>query len=280
MYNAMASSQDAGSKGSTRLHMGMADALNVMLYSSSCEDGSKGYAVWDLFRAEDSDKIRSFLRKRFWSRYGPLPAPATPAPVNGQPEAEGGKALTGKGALLTKRNIHARHDPIHGQQFYLDVELRKALCEEYGVKSYRVYQRPGDGVFIPAGCAYQVRCFRSQNFSSSRTYSPFTRSTKVANMADCINIAIDFVSPENIDRCEKLTKEFREENQSKAWKEDVLHLRTMMWFAWQSCSILEAGLDNENASASLATAGTTSRNSNVDCNEEGSGFSIEGGRSG
>lgn len=49
------------------------------------------------------------------------------------------------------------HDPIHGQQFYLDVDLRKALFEEYGVKSYRVYQRPGDGVFIPAGCAHQVR---------------------------------------------------------------------------------------------------------------------------
>jgi len=158
MYNAMASSQEAGSKGSTRLHMDMADALNVMLYASSCEDGSEGYAVWDLFRAEDSDKIRSFLRKRFG--YGALPAPATSAPVNGQPEAESGKAAAGKGAPPTKPNIHARHDPIHGQQFYLDVELRKALLEEYGVKSYRVYQKPGDGVFIPAGCAHQVRFFR------------------------------------------------------------------------------------------------------------------------
>ena len=48
------------------------------------------------------------------------------------------------------------HDPIHGQQFYLDVNLRRQLFDEYGVKSYRVYQRPGDGVFIPAGCAHQV----------------------------------------------------------------------------------------------------------------------------
>lgn len=165
MYNAMASSQEAGSKGSTRLHMDMADALNVMLYSSSCEDGSEGYAVWDLFRAEDSDKIRSFLRKRFG--YGPPPTPATPAPANGQPEAESGKAAAGKGAPPAKPNIHARHDPIHGQQFYLDVELRKALWEEYGVKSYRVYQRPGDGVFIPAGCAHQVRFFSFSPCSDS-----------------------------------------------------------------------------------------------------------------
>lgn len=64
-------------------------------------------------------------------------------------------------------------------------------------------------------------------------------------MADCIKIAIDFVSPENIDRCEKLTREFREQNQRKAWKEDVLQLRTMMWFAWQSCSQREAEIDDD-----------------------------------
>ena len=74
-------------------------------------------------------------------------------------------------------------------------------------------------------------------------------------MADCIKIAVDFVSPENIDRCEKLTKEFRKQNQSKVWKEDVLQLHTMMWFAWQSCSILEAGLDKEETSAAIAAAG-------------------------
>ena len=156
MYNALASSQEAGSKGSTRLHMDMADALNIMLHASSCEDGSEGYAAWDLFRAEDSNKIRLFLKKHFG--FGP-PPPGTPAPVNSQPEAEGSKASVGKGAPAVKPSIHVRHDPIHGQQFYLDVELRKALWEEYGVKSYRVYQRPGDGVFIPAGCAHQVRVF-------------------------------------------------------------------------------------------------------------------------
>jgi lysine-specific demethylase 3 len=54
-------------------------------------------------------------------------------------------------------------------------------------------------------------------------------------MSDCIKVAIDFVSPENIKRCEQLTSEFREQNQRKVWKEDVLQLRTMMWFAWLSC---------------------------------------------
>jgi lysine-specific demethylase 3 len=57
----------------------------------------------------------------------------------------------------------------------------------------------------------------------------------VRNLSDCIKVAIDFVSPENIERCERLTREFREVNQTRAWKEDVLQLRTMMWFAWLSC---------------------------------------------
>jgi len=143
MYNSLASSQEPGSKGSTRLHMDMADALNVMLYASKCEDGTEGYAVWDLFRAEDSDKLRGFLRRKF-----------------GQPQSGGGQglgAMGGGGGGGGGGGMPIAHDPIHGQQFYLDVELRKALYDECGVMSYRVYQRPGDGVFIPAGCAHQVR---------------------------------------------------------------------------------------------------------------------------
>ena len=59
-------------------------------------------------------------------------------------------------------------------------------------------------------------------------------------MSDSIKIAIDYVSPENISRCEKLTKEFREVNKSKVWKEDILQLKAMMWFAWQSCRYQES----------------------------------------
>ena len=148
MYNSLASSQELGSKGSTRLHMDMADALNVMLYASKCKDGTEGYAVWDLFRAEDSDALRGFLRKKF-----------------GQPKS-GGQGITGIGGGGSGGGVVIAHDPIHGQQFYLDVELRQALYDECGVMSYRVYQRPGDGVFIPAGCAHQV-CFSLVFFLSS-----------------------------------------------------------------------------------------------------------------
>ena len=118
MYNAWAANQNPGNKGSTRLHMDMADALNVMLHAEPCPDGTPGCAVWDIYRAEDSDKIRSFLRNRY--------------------------------------SLGANYDPIHGQQYYLDDLLRAQLFKESGVCSYRVYQRPGEAIFIPAGCAHQV----------------------------------------------------------------------------------------------------------------------------
>ena len=174
MYNAFASSDTPGSKGTTRLHMDMADAVNIMVHAERTPDGAPGCAAWDIFRAEDSGLLRAFFKKNFKGQY--------------------------------------HNDPIHAQQFYLDPNLRAQLYRDYGVRSFRIYQRPGEAVFIPAGCAHQV-----------------------CNLSDTIKVACDFVSPENIERCETLTREFRAQNQSLVWKEDVLQLRSMMWFAWLSC---------------------------------------------
>lgn len=98
--------------------MDMADAINIMTYATNCPDGAPGVAAWDLFRREDSDKIRKFLREEF--------------------------------------DLDAIEDPIHKQRFYLDSDLRRKLYDKYEVFSFRVYQRAGEGIFIPAGCAHQV----------------------------------------------------------------------------------------------------------------------------
>jgi lysine-specific demethylase 3 len=118
MYNAFATVDTEGSKGSTRLHMDMADAVNIMVYAEQCSDGSPGGARWDLFRAEDAPVIRKFLRDRF--------------------------------------NLADGLDPIHSQQFYLDKQLRTELYMKTGVRSHQVIQKQGEAVFIPAGCAHQV----------------------------------------------------------------------------------------------------------------------------
>jgi hypothetical protein len=51
-------------------------------------------------------------------------------------------------------------------------------------------------------------------------------------MADCIKVAADFVSLQSLERCSRLTAEFRAQNMEEAWKEDVLELKNLLWHAW------------------------------------------------
>ncbi|KAJ7433928.1 hypothetical protein FB451DRAFT_1312922 [Mycena latifolia] len=92
------------------------------------------YTAWDIFQAEDSDKIRRFIKEiRQDKRCGEQAAKQDGRPV----QEEGG-------------------DPFHIDQMYLDDTLRQQLWEKYHVVSYRVYQMPGEAILIPAGCAHQV----------------------------------------------------------------------------------------------------------------------------
>lgn len=168
MYVAYAGNDKPGGSGSTRLHMDIADAVNVLVSAGRDDTGEPGGAVWDIYRPEDAHAIRRFLRERF----------------------------PGK----------SRDDPIHDQIFFLDSDLRRELHDGYGVKSYRVFQREGEAVFVPAGCAHQV-----------------------CNLSDCIKIATDFVSPRSVERCRGLMKEFQGLNMARAWKEDVLQFYNTLW---------------------------------------------------
>ncbi|KAG0548632.1 hypothetical protein BDA96_01G183200 [Sorghum bicolor] len=97
-----------------------------------------------------------------------------------------------------KQVIH----PIHDQIFYLTEEHKRKLKEEYGVEPWTFEQRLGEAVFIPAGCPHQVR-----------------------NLKSCIKVAMDFVSPENVDECIKLTGEFRRLPPGHRAKEDKLEIK-------------------------------------------------------
>jgi [histone H3]-dimethyl-L-lysine9 demethylase len=94
-----------------------------MLYASHAIDNTEGGAIWDIYPPSASRYIRVLLKKRY---------PTDP---------------DGMGYV----------DPIHSQKFYLNANLRQELASIYGVRGWRIYQKPGDAVFIPAGCAHQVR---------------------------------------------------------------------------------------------------------------------------
>ncbi|XP_057199399.1 probable JmjC domain-containing histone demethylation protein 2C isoform X2 [Triplophysa rosa] len=77
-------------------------------------------------------------------------------------------------------------DPLREGGWYLSPRLRQRLQEEHGVESRTLLQFHGDAVIIPAGSLHQVM-----------------------NLHSCIQVNVDFVSPEHAHNSYYLTQELR-----------------------------------------------------------------------
>lgn len=148
----------------TKLHVDMADAVNVMVdchidqfekkhQHVRCGDelwdfqkyGLAG-AVWNIVRREDVGSLSSYLQEHSsaFIHHG-LPVPQ-----------------------------HQGQDPILDQMYMLTEQHWRQLEAQHGVRAWHFEQHMGEAVFIPAGCPHQVR-----------------------NLRSCIKVAVDFVSPES-----------------------------------------------------------------------------------
>ncbi|KAL8044937.1 hypothetical protein ABFX02_08G078600 [Erythranthe guttata] len=137
-------------------------------------DEQKCGAIWDIFRRQDVPKLEDYLRRHYgeFRRVVPL-----------------------------QQLVH----PIHEKAFYLTMEHKRKLKDEYGIEPWTFVQRLGDAVLVPAGCPYQAR-----------------------NLKSCTSMSIDFVSAESVGQCIRLSTEYRRLPKNHSCKEDKLQVKGLV----------------------------------------------------
>lgn len=235
MYNAYGSALHAD-KGTTNLHLDVSDAVNVMVYVGiSKEDGKSREYIQKAYHAIDEGGCDLLMRARvrekertpgaLWHIFSPKDVPKIRQFLNGVTLKKGGK-------------IHDNHDPIHDQTQYLDKKLRQELKKQFNVTGYAIAQCLGDAVFIPAGAPHQVR-----------------------NLHNCIKVAEDFVSPENIAHCFELTNEFRSLSESHSNHEDKLQIKNIIYHTVKdAAAFLTFVLNQRITRGGIPTVASTSNN--------------------
>jgi hypothetical protein len=116
MYNSHQTLPDEVHQGSTKLHLDLTDAVNLMLWANM-QNGEPA-ALWHIFRPQDAEVLRKFL--------------------------------------IQDMGFQGAGDPIHSQLFYLTPRTLERLHELHNIRPYMIYQRPGEAIYIPAGAAHQV----------------------------------------------------------------------------------------------------------------------------
>ena len=108
--------------------------------------------------------------------------------------------------------------------------MLQELEVQYDVRPWVIRQYWGQIVFIPAGCAHQVSPW------PSFTCPVANHIQQVLNVQNTIKVACDFVSAQHLERVKQKIPEQRLHRIRSDGPEDVLQLRSLLWYSWQSIS--------------------------------------------
>ena len=181
--------------GTTCVRVNMADSINVLVHVEASggglgeEGGSQDAprhwqgqpvlrshgAAWHIFTQADTRVLQAMLPRLAQQR-------AQQQSRAGLRE-EGGRAHGGR--PQQPEAVYSEHVLLDGS-LYLDAALLLELQQQAGIAPYSLLQGLGDAVVVPAGCAHQLR-----------------------NLRSCISVAADFVAPEHVAHCLRLTDELR-----------------------------------------------------------------------
>lgn len=206
MYNAYGSSHFP-KEATTNLHLDISDAVNMMVYVGIPGDGPGGKKSEEdaAVKAIDDADCDSITKRRVRESHE---IPGALWQIYDAHDADKIRDFLNKVAKERGESIENDHDAIHDQSWYIDKELGDRLLKEYGVQGYTIVQCLGDAIFIPAGAPHQVR-----------------------NLHSCIKVAEDFVSPEHLNHCFRLTQEFRQLSETHSNHEDKLQVKNIVYHA-------------------------------------------------
>jgi [histone H3]-dimethyl-L-lysine9 demethylase len=196
--------------GSTNLHLDVSDAINILVHVSKPKDDelSPNQYGTEAIRSTmeqcecDYKDIQMFLNGdklpgAIWYIY-----PSS--------NADGIRKVLFDVAKERGKPLNKNDDPLHNQDCFIDFSLRERL-KSHGFYGYSIVQWEGDAIFIPGGAPHQV-----------------------LNIFDCIKVALDFVSPENIVECFNLTTEFRQLSSRHSNREDKLQIKNILYHVIKS----------------------------------------------
>ncbi|KAI8921691.1 hypothetical protein BC831DRAFT_475991 [Entophlyctis helioformis] len=143
-------------------------STSASLSPASTPPQSRTGAVWDIYPAQAAPALRAFITQ-----------------------------------VSIERNLRI-DDPIHDQRWYLDAPMRERLYREYGVRGWRIHQRPGDVIYVPAGSPHK-------------------------------SVAMDYMSPYHVEQSVGLTREFRRLGSTHHRKSDLLQPKNVLYHAWVDC---------------------------------------------